>query len=604
MVGLEALMATVVKSEQSERLSKVREAMRAAGVDAVIVRGTDGYLNEYVPESESDRVWLTGFTGSTGDALVGRDKAWLFVDGRYHVQADLEVDPSLWTVVKNALGVSNETATARCLGDLGAELSPSGVLRVGFDPGRYSLTGFEAFCKALKETNTELVSLSPSPVRTVRGEVTPVVSGSGTLRAPSELRLGRTVTEKISMVSDWLGSKHSHALVVSKLDEIAWLTNLRADEMPFQATFRALAAVVNGTLHVSVHASSVSDEVRRERPTVNFTDDAGVLSAVAGSAGGETPRVAIDPASVTVALRETVTALPAQCVITASPIAAAKAKKTPAELSAMRDAFAKADRVVTRARAWLTERVIAGEKITELQFARTVEEFFMAAGAVGLSFRVIAAFGTNGAVVHHPSGDTVLTPGELVLLDTGGYFEEGFATDLTRTFFVGAPGQRPSDAQRRMFTLTLKSAIAGMTARMPRGAVGSQLDGITRAPLWREGLDYAHGTGHGVGINVHESPPGVAKTSSMSFEEGQVFSIEPGVYLEGIGGVRIENLCTVTSEGEPEGFIRVEPLTFAPLDELLIDDGLLDDNERKFMLRYRRQGGEIDASATTFVVAE
>ncbi|MEZ4410534.1 MAG: M24 family metallopeptidase [Polyangiales bacterium] len=591
-------MASEAKGESAERVARVREAMRAAGVDAMIVRGTDRYINEYVPEDESTRVWLTGFSGSTGDALVGLDGAWLFVDGRYHVQADREVDTALWTVVKNALGVANETATARRLTEMAAELPEGKSLRVGYEADRYSLNGFESFSKQLRGAAVELVPLSPSPFAVARGEVRPTVSGAGELRAPDESRLGRTVAEKVALVSEWLQSKRAHALLVSKLDEVAWLTNLRADEMPYQATFRALAAVTREGIYVSVHASRVTDAVRAARPGVRFTDDAGVFAAIRDAANGAEPRVALDPASVTVALRDAVAAMPADVLATTSPVVAAKAKKTPAEMAAMRDAFARADAVVARAQAWLRERVAAGEPVTELGFAAKVEALFREAGAVGLSFRVISAFGVNGAVVHHPSGDTVLTPGELVLLDTGAYFDEGFATDLTRTFFAGGPGQRPTDAQRRMFTLTLKSAIAGMTARVPAGAVGSQLDGITRAPLWREGLDYAHGTGHGVGINVHESPPGVAKTSTMNLEEGQVFSIEPGVYLEGVGGVRIENLCTVTAEGEPAGFVRVEPLTFSPLDESLIDDAMLNDAERAFMAAYRERGARRFASVT------
>ena len=191
---------------------------------------------------------------------------------------------------------------------------------------------------------------------------------------------------------------------------------------------------------------------------------------------------------------------------------------------------------------------------------------------------------------HPPSDETVIEAGALMLLDTGCYFEEGFATDLTRTFFVGGPDDVPTAEQRRLYTLTLKSAIAGMTARVPRGASGAQIDGITRRPLWREGLDYAHGTGHGVGINVHEAPPSIGKTATATVEPGHVFSIEPGLYLEGIGGVRIENLCTVHDDPAHPGYLQVVPLTFAPLDARLIDTTLLEADEIAFVRWYAEKG--------------
>ena len=275
----------------------------------------------------------------------------------------------------------------------------------------------------------------------------------------------------------------------------------------------------------------------------------------------------------------------------ASPIVAAKAKKNAVEMAAMKRALGRADGVVAEAQRWLQAQVVAGVRVSEVDFAREVERLFLAAGAVGLSFKVISASGLNGAVVHHPPSDSAfIEEGQLMLLDTGCYFEEGYATDLTRTFFVGAPGCAPSAAQKQLFTRVLKAAIAGMSARIPKNAVGAQLDGITRAPLWRDGLDYAHGTGHGVGINVHEAPPSVSKQATTGFEEGQVFSIEPGLYLEGVGGVRIENLCTVAADGAQKDWLRVVPLTFSPLDARLIDDAMLDAGERAFLDAYTAQG--------------
>ena len=210
---------------------------------------------------------------------------------------------------------------------------------------------------------------------------------------------------------------------------------------------------------------------------------------------------------------------------------------------------------------------------------------------------MIAAVGANAANIHysHPDPQRQIGKGELVLIDTGAYFEEGYATDLTRTFLAGSAASAPrGDAeQRRNYTLVLKCAIAGMSARIPETALGEQLDALVRAPLWAEGLDYRHGTGHGVGINVHEAPPRVATRQGTVLEPNQVFSIEPGLYLPDWGGIRIENLCTVApAEGAP-GFLDVVPLTFAALDQRLIEDSLLSDAERAWLARYAEQRAEV-----------
>jgi Xaa-Pro aminopeptidase len=577
------------------RLAAVRAEMLQRGLDLLIVRSTDRYLNEYVPHDESTREWLTGFTGSLGDALVSHDEAWLFVDGRYHTQADREVDLSLWTVVKNTLGVTNERACGERILEITKALS-AGVI-VGFEPDRYALTTLETFEKQLLGHPVTLRPVTPSPVELARGPVAPGVVGNGELRALDEASVGRTVREKITDIAAWLAPRRAAALWVSKLDEIAWLTNLRGSEMAFQATFRAEALVTATELLVSVHVAPVREALRAARPDVRFVTPDELLAAAAHTVDGQRPRVVVDPASVSVARRDALVAAGVDTLNLASPVVASKSKKNPAELAAMKRALGRADVVVAEAQRWLKSRVAEGEAVTEVGFAREVERLFLAAGATGLSFKVISAFGLNGAVVHHPPSETtVIREGELMLLDTGCYFEEGYATDLTRTFFVGRDSVAPTDAQRRIFTLVLKSAIAGMTARIPKNANGAQLDGITRAPLWREGMDYAHGTGHGVGINVHEAPPGVSKLSTTPFEEGQVFSIEPGLYLEGVGGVRIENLCTVVPDGERADWLRVEALTFSPLDARLIDEAMLDAAERAFLADYAARWTQLRAA--------
>jgi Xaa-Pro aminopeptidase len=247
---------------------------------------------------------------------------------------------------------------------------------------------------------------------------------------------------------------------------------------------------------------------------------------------------------------------------------------------------------VSLASDWLCEQVAGKKKkVTEYDFAQKVSELFTEAGATGLSFKVISAAGKNGAIIHYgdPSQSRTIKKGELMLLDTGAYFYEGYATDLTRTFLVDGPAGKADAKTKYYYTLVLKAAIAGMRAVLPEGANGAALDAIVRAPLWAEGLNYNHGTGHGVGINVHEFPPRISPMGASQLEEGYVFSIEPGIYLPQFGGVRIENLCTVEKAPKMPGFIRIRPLTFAPLDKRLIEAKMLSADEKAWLTEYEKQ---------------
>ena len=565
-------------SPHRDRLAALRARMKSEGLDLYVVRGTDRFLNEYVPTAESTRVWLSGFTGSTGDALVAHDKAWMFVDGRYDLQATRELDAGSWAVEKIALGTALERAMAeRC-----ATRSRCGPVRVGYEPDRFSLELLGRFQEWVSDGAVTLVPSAQSLVELARGES---VESRGTVRAVDEEAVGRSVAQKVEAVAAWLSEHNATALLVQRLDEIAYVTNLRGNELPYQATFRSVALVTKSGVVLAVDGSKVPESVKSARKPVHFVEEAAFADAVRKLGMGAI--VAVDPAGTTAAMRTLLEQCNAKVITRTSPFTAMKASKTPAELRAMREAFKKADRVVAAAQKWLIDQVIAGSRVTETEFAKQVETMFAASGAVGLSFRVISACGENAAVAHHPPDpERVIRRGEMMLLDTGAYYDEGYATDLTRTFFVGDDSDAPTSDMKKWFTLTLKSAIAGMTARIPRGANGAQLDGICRSPLWAQGLEYSHGTGHGVGINVHESPPRVASVSLMRLEEGHVFSIEPGVYLAGRGGVRIENLCTVVADPDDAAFLRVQSMTFSPLDARLIESSMLTDVERNFVTEF------------------
>lgn len=564
----------------TQRVAAVRDLMRAQGLDAVIVRSTDRYLNEYVPLEESTRAWLTGFTGSMGDGLVTLDGAWLAIDGRYYLQGDEELSGTPIAVERVPLG----TAIRVALFQLVKKAAASGARRIAYEPDRFALKELEELTTLLAGTGATLVPTKPSLLEQARG---PVEEPERPVRGIDEAAVGLTVAEKVARARAALEQHDVQAFVVQHLDELAWVTNLRGDDFPFQATFRGIGVLTRDAIVAAVRESRLPRAALAARgAALRLVDPTDWAAALPGGA-----RVGYDPDGVTADVVQTIQVRGALAVPMPSPLAALKAKKNEAELKAMRAAFARADRVVEDAQAYVNRRVDAGEPVTEADLAHEVERLFLASGATGLSFKVIAAAGKNGAVIHYgtPDPERVIRAGELVLLDTGGYYAEGYATDLTRTFLAGSTAV-PTAEQRRYFTLVLKASIAGMSARLPATGRGDQLDAITRAPLWAAGLDFNHGTGHGVGINVHEFPPRVSPNGAVRLEEGHVFSIEPGVYLPEFGGVRIENLCTLAPAPGAPGFFDVVPLTFSRFDERLFDQALLTNAERAWLADYARKG--------------
>lgn len=579
---VQSVTPAAVTNPVPARLTALRALMKERNLGALLVRSTDVFLNEYVPSAESTREWITGFRGSMGDAIITRDGALLVVDGRYTLQAQQEAPDFL--AHTTPLGTSIEQGWLKLLG----ELPGQGVTTLGVETERVPQSLLEQIEKRCGELGIAVVATVPSLVETLRAR-------DALAAAPDEGRVwpidpklsGRSVRERLTLAHALLDEKHLSALLVVALDEIAWLTNLRGTHFPFQATFRATALVTRTDALLAM-----------KHPTGLVPEDGVTLvpDLAAGLARvGQRPRIGFDARATPAAIVQRLRAAGAELVEVESPYATARTRKTASELAHMVAAFERADSVVSRVQREVNRAIAAGTRVTEADVARLTEERFLESGAFGLSFKVISAAGKNGAVIHYGTPDERrrLKAGELFLLDTGAYYEGGYATDLTRTFLLGGPKTRATAEQKRLFTLVLKASIAGMCARLPKGSVGEQLDALVRQPLWQAGLDYGHGTGHGVGVNVHEAPPRISIGSRVPIEVGQVFSIEPGVYLPDWGGVRIENLCTLVDDpepvrkGVPRAFVRVKPLTFSPLDPRLIDARLLTAHEKRFLAWFR-----------------
>jgi Xaa-Pro aminopeptidase len=580
------MVADVAVSASASRLDLVRARLKELGVDVLLVRATDRYLNEYVPDDESTRLWLTGFTGSAGDALLWPAALHLVVDGRYTLQAAQEVPSAVVTTAKT--GQSIEGAWLDLLA------SQARGQRVGIESERVSLATMKVIQQRATKDGYTVVPLPSSPVEDVRGPRTAPTTATSFWAIDPTLA-GRTVRARLDLGRALLDEHRLDGLLVCALDELAWITNLRGDQFPYQATFRGAGLVRRDGVLVAADVGALRSPgpgaPRAVEDGVGFVGENALSTRVAPGM-----RIGVDPTTTPHAVAEQLTAAGVILVEVPSPYALLRTKKTDAELTHMQAAFRRADGVVDDVQRWLAQKLQRGHTVTEADVAAQTEERFRASGAFGLSFKVISAAGANGAVIHYSTPDAArrIKKGELFLLDTGAYYEGGYATDLTRTFLTGPATTKATKEQKRLYTIVLKAAIAGLSARVPVGVTGEQLDCIVREVLWRHGLDYGHGTGHGVGVNVHEAPPSIRIGNRGTVEPGQVFSIEPGVYLPGWGGVRIENLCTVVDDpvkpvhGVPRPFLRVRPLTFSPFDRRLIDRRMLTDHEKRFLAWFRR----------------
>ncbi len=578
----------------AERLRALRAHMKAADVDAVVIPSADRWLNEYVPRDRSDRVALTGFTGSMGDAVITGDRALLIVDGRYTLQASQECpDFEVHTIPLST------SILAGWLDRL-AELAEQGVKTLAAPASTLPRQSWELLLGAAEAAGISVVPGAEVLFERARHESgipTPKLKGKAWPITPA--LVGRTVKQRLDAVAPALRHRRVDAFLSVPLDEVCWLTNLRGDVFPYQATAPARALVFADEVVLCAFESRLKKDAALEagvRLARTLTEG---LADAAAAHNGAGVRVGIDPGSTPEALVLELEAAGVTVVPLPSPLRPLRTQKTEEELAHMVAAFRRADLVVKRLQTWLGNEVSKGQPVTEKDVADKLWKLFKRSGAVGHSFATIAGAGEHGAIIHynHPDAETPIPEGALFLLDCGAFYEGGLATDLTRTFTVGRAHVKPTDRQRTLFTLVLKGAIAGMSARIPVGTSGEQLDALVRQPLWQAGLDYKHGTGHGVGVNVHEFPPRIAPKVSAPVEAGQVFSIEPGLYLPGELGIRIENLCTAVPDPDDEGFLRIKPLTFSPLDRRLIDRSLLTPHERSFLAWFAERFKQDDALA-------
>lgn len=562
-----------------ERVAKLRAEMERRGLDGFIVPRTDEHQGEYVPPRAERLRWLTGFSGSAGLAIVLKDKAAIFVDGRYTLQVRQQVDIDIFEP-KHLI----EEPPARWI----EETLLDGA-KLGYDPWLHTISSVERLRKAAEKAGGALVPCDGNPLDAVWPDqpeppLAPVT--------PHSLeQAGEAASDKLKRIAEAVEMSDADAAVITMPDSIAWLFNIRGSDVQHTPLPLSFAIVYeDGHAELFIDDRKLTAEARAHLGNTVTTLTPGDFGPTLDKLGTWGREVQIDPATCASWVHDRLVAGGATVKRGSDPCELPKARKNDAEIAGARAAHRRDGLALARFLGWLAHESPKGS-VDEIEAAKTLESFRADSGELkDLSFDTISGAGANGAVVHYrvtTETNRTLQPGELFLVDSGAQYLDG-TTDVTRTVAIG----EPSAEQRERFTLVLKGHIAIASARFPEGTSGAQIDALARIALWQSGLDYDHGTGHGVGsyLSVHEGPQRISRMGHQPLEPGMIVSNEPGYYKTDAYGIRIENLLVVTpAEPIPGGerpMMGFETLTLAPIDLSLVEPALLTDPERDWLNAY------------------
>jgi len=553
------------------RLKKLRAALRAQKLDGFLVPRADAHQNEYVAPCEERLAWLTGFTGSAGFAIVLREKAALFVDGRYAIQAREQVDPLALEIV-----ALEKTPPAEWLARNARKKA-----RIGYDPWLHTPAQVARYEAAARRAGAELVPVENNPIDPLWSDRPAPPCGAVALHPVKYA--GEKAEKKISRIREVL---EADAFLVSDPHDLAWVFNLRGADLGHTPIALGHALIFRaGKPRLFLAAAKLSPRARAALGALADLAEPESLPAALAELGGKKRKILFDSATAAAALTRIAGEAGARVELSQSPIALMKARKNATELEGARAAHLRDGVALTKFLCWFDARAPKG-KLTEISAALALENFRRETGALkDLSFPTISAFGAHAALPHYrvtQKSDARIGKG-VYLVDSGAQYLDG-TTDVTRTVSVGAPGKAFVDA----YTRVLKGHIAIARAVFPRETVGAQLDAMARLSLWRAGLDFDHGVGHGVGsyLSVHEGPQRISKLGVVALEPGMILSNEPGFYREGAFGIRIENLVAVQPLEIPGGereMLGFETLTLAPIDTRPVDAKMLDADEKAWL---------------------
>ncbi|MEH6495414.1 MAG: aminopeptidase P family protein [Pseudomonas marincola] len=575
------IQKTVLSPENSKlRLADLRAEMTSLGIDAFIIPLNDEFHGEAAPASSERLKWLTGFTGSAGYAAVLKDKAAIFVDGRYTLQVRQEVDVQLF----EPCNVPQIT-----LSEWFADNMKEGEI-VGFDPWLHTESGVTTLKTALDKSNLNLKSLPENPIDRVWDDRPPAPLA---LVVPHTDRFsGQSSRDKRAEIADILTKDNVDAVVHTLPDATAWLLNIRGADLPstpFALGFSILRK--DQTVDLFLPPEKLSTDLSAHLGNGVRLHAPDQLSEQLFALKGQT--VQIDPATTSQWIVNKLTEAGATITRAADPCLLPKATKNETELAGTRNAHIRDGVAVTKFLEWLSIETPKGT-VDEISAEQKLYSFRAEGGNFkDTSFATISGAGPNGAIVHYrvtPKTNRKLEAGNLYLVDSGGQYLDG-TTDITRTVAIGTPTEEMKDR----FTRVLQGHIALALAKFPVGTTGSQLDALARMPLWKQGLDYDHGTGHGVGsyLSVHEGPHRISKMPSpVALRPGMILSNEPGYYKTGEYGIRIESLVAVKAAEAPDGaeraILEFETLTFAPIDKNAINSEILDNSEKQWLNAYHQ----------------
>ncbi|MEO1724312.1 MAG: aminopeptidase P family protein [Pseudomonadota bacterium] len=572
---------TADSSQSAARLAALRARLAEMGAAGMLVPRGDAHQGETVAPADERLAWLTGFTGSAGLAIVGPRHAGLVIDGRYTLQAADQADTDAFEI----LPMSDTDPAQWAAGLVEADEA------LAYDPWLHGEAEIARYERAL---GRPLLALPQNPIDGIWEDRPPPPAGAVSVH-PQELA-GESAASKRASLAAELTEDGVAAAVITLPDSLCWLLNIRGSDLarsPVAQGFGILHA--DGRVAVFMEPEKIGGEVSAHLGNAVSVAPVATLLPALGALGSV--KVLADRATCPLALIRALEEGGSEIEWGRDPCVAPKARKNAAELEGMRAAHRRDGAAMCRFLAWLDGALAAGEALDEITVARKLEAFRGTTDdLLDISFDSIVGAGPNGAIVHYRVNEETnrrIDPGDLLLVDSGGQYRDG-TTDITRTMATGPGGDGGADAAaRRAFTLVLKGMIAVATARWPAGLTGRDLDPLARVALWRAGLDYDHGTGHGVGayLNVHEGPASLSRRGGeVALEPGMVLSDEPGCYRQGAWGIRIENLLAVAPGSVPEGgereMLGFETLTLAPIDRRLIVPELLDAPERAWLDAY------------------
>jgi len=572
--------------EIKENIEALKKFMKKHNLEAFYVSSFDPYLGEYVPLEDCHRYYFTGFSGSVAEVLVPLEgKVRLYVDGRYHEQADLEVDLNEVEVIKCPMNKRNLEALQEDLLSLDPDL-------LGYEGERTPLSLERKF----QESWNTLVFDEGELAQVVNfGKVE--ISGKVHL-LPKEVRCQET-KEKLKRIfsAEEKEDEKQRAYFLTALEDIAWVSNCRGYQLPNLSGFMSRALLTEKKVYIFIEENCPLDMSIRENHQIEFIKgNRSLMKDKLGKLQNDFQffKIYFDPNLINSADYRLLSSIVGEKILEEKKggLTEFRSLKTAEELEQIQKSFDRSNSAIAKTIRWVREQYKNGKIISEIDFYENCNRFYSEEpGYQGLSFTTISAIGKNSSIIHFgaPSHDVKAKSDDLMLLDSGGYFASGFATDTTRSFLAGGQLGKASAKQKEIYTLVLKSLLQVHMMTPKVGTIGKEVDLVARKPLLEKGYDYNHGTGHGVGVYVHEGGINFGSKSETVLKAGQVVSVEPGIYIPGFGGVRLENIVIIENHPNKENHFRFRPLVYIGFDSYLIDEDLLTPEEKTYLLNYEEE---------------